>query len=130
MRIIFIGASMMLLPCAATADPQPTATEVFHLRTECKRPGDQLFQQEALPDKYGFSVYHSNYDKKSNRCYVEISNRYKDNLSGAASIFLYDGQGGGLIATCFPNSRADMIRGRSVTHDEACAYIQSKMDAG
>ena len=129
MRIIFIGASMMLLPYAASADPQPTATEVFHLRTECKKLGDQLFEKEGLPEKYGFTTYFSNYEAKTNRCYVQLNHRFKEHLTDRpASIYLYDGQGGGLIAMCTPN--ADNIRGRTVTHHEACAYIQSKMNAG
>ena len=55
-------------PCQASA--LPTATEIFHLKTECMELGEKLEKNARIPETA--VTMHSRYDPKSNRCYVEL----------------------------------------------------------
>lgn len=56
-------------PCQASA--LPTATEIFHLKTECMELGEKLEKNAKIPETA--VTMHSRYDPKSNRCYVEFA---------------------------------------------------------
>lgn len=65
-----ILASSLAPPWEAETLP-PTATEVFHLRSECAAFGAKILDESfARPNIDRDQVSH--YDTKSNRCYVEI----------------------------------------------------------
>lgn len=61
-------------PSLAQAGPQPTATEVFHLRSECAALGEKLLND--IGAKYrsvydvSFSDQLSHYNSRINRCYI------------------------------------------------------------
>jgi hypothetical protein len=120
--LIILSSSAVLigtLACSqakpsAAAQPQagvPTATEVFHLRSECAALGEKL-----LSDKqYAFiglaPVEVSHYNPATNRCYVVV------NFSGVGPHyrrFLYDGQTGeylgGMAGTQEENQFIDNAR--------------------
>jgi hypothetical protein len=69
------------LTCAAFAQTParpcgPTATEIFHLRTECREMGKQFDKEsEALvirrPEIGRVHFYAAHYNPQTNRCYVE-----------------------------------------------------------
>jgi hypothetical protein len=53
----------------------PTATEIFHLKTECMELGEKLEKNAENP---GTVVsMHSRYDPKSNRCYVQLQTTFQ-----------------------------------------------------
>jgi hypothetical protein len=67
-------------PGLAQTGPQPTATEVFHLRSECTALGEKLADRiEAGEAEYRAKEGHvtsfmpiSHYDPRTNRCYVQL----------------------------------------------------------
>jgi hypothetical protein len=124
---------LLVMTYGASADPQPTATEVFHLRTECKKLGDEILEKEKLPEENGFTDHFYNYDPATNRCFVLIVWRHFEKMGWGTEpwLRLFDGQAGALIAKCIRDpGNIGYIGRRSVTADEACAWIQSKIDAG
>lgn len=75
----------LIFPAAAQTAP-PTATEIFHLRTECAALADKMtheFEEMQLmvpipktirsPETY---ETHSHYDPTTNRCYADITSFY------------------------------------------------------
>ena len=94
-----ISTSLLLLTCALcscgrNADTvSPTATEVFHLRSECAD-----LAQKILKEHSGFGVQRalSHYEPATNRCYVELKN--------VDTHELYDGQTGEVLASTFRGS--------------------------
>lgn len=93
-------------PALAQAGPQPTATEVFHLRSECAALGEKLAARiEAEYRSEGrvtsFSPL-SHYDPLTNRCYVQSQflftvRKAPDDYS-YLNTCLYDGQTGEILA--------------------------------
>jgi hypothetical protein len=69
----------------------PTATEVFHLRSECAELGRKF---ESNQVGYRFVVMASHYDPKTSRCYVEVTV-----VDSETDHQLYDGQTGKLLAS-------------------------------
>jgi hypothetical protein len=55
----------------------PTATEIFHLRSECGGLGEKIRKQRqdegGMPDASWQTWQTSHYDPSNNRCYVKIS---------------------------------------------------------
>jgi hypothetical protein len=108
MRTLLIGivAGTVMVGTAAaqsnsTPPKAPTATEVFHLRTECAELGEKMLVKlydSPLADQ------ESHYDPSPNRCYVAIR-FWKGVLQDGVLVnpkltqtLLYDGQTGGLLA--------------------------------
>jgi hypothetical protein len=90
--------------------PQPTASEIFHLRGECEQLGQKISDEAAknLPS----SETHANYLLKNNRCYVTqthfpIENDPKENY---LFIWMEDGQSGDVLAA----TRIDYTTGKKV----------------
>lgn len=128
MRTLIALAVMALLFCSpVNAEPSPTATEVFHLRSECSNLGKQLLEENRVPSEHGFSNYFSKYDEETNRCYVMIKDTFLK--EHAAHLTLWDGQGGGVIAQWSSNDPGGLcfIKGQTVSPAEAFAYIQNMM---
>jgi hypothetical protein len=116
MRFAFIMLGA-LATCPAVAGPQPTATEIFHLRTECIKLGKELMKEYEKDGSINFLI--SKYDENSNRCYAHILYFYKDT---SRSISLYDAQGGGLIAEW--SKSYGTIKGENVSPELAYDYIE------
>jgi hypothetical protein len=104
-----IAGVALFLTTVLSASAQPTATEAFHLRSECAKCGEKILEnnpayvmaQENL--KKGKAPYtvtqQTHYNAKDNHCYVFLN--YIDYEKGpfAGSYSLYDGQTGELLAT-------------------------------
>ena len=82
----FLAVSLfILMPLQATAqNAPPTATEIFHLRTECAELADKLmhgFEEVTAmvqiptrsPETYSVSPH---YDPATNRCYADLTSFY------------------------------------------------------
>lgn len=82
-----------------TTTPPPTATEVFHLRSECAQLGQKILEGNVIGIKLTQDEV-SHYDPKTNRCYVQLTVMTAD-LSRPATYYattLYDGQTGEMLA--------------------------------
>ncbi len=67
-----LGCQSHRVAGAAPDDPgvaQPTATEIFDLRTKCSELGDKILRLNPV-DRSLSSEQNSHYDVKTNRCYV------------------------------------------------------------
>lgn len=84
----------------------PTASEVFHLRSECAKLGEKILSENFIGNALVQSQT-SKYDTKSNRCYVELfitsSDFSLDEDKKYRSSNLYDGQTGELLAYATEN---------------------------
>lgn len=151
MRYLALIAAVMTLaachkevPCPApheTATTQlPTATEVFHLRTECAQLGNKILDGNLIGSALTQEVV-SNYDPRDNRCYVDLTVSTADlNVSPFSPAyyqnrFLYDGQTHELLASSqIKNGEKSGIvfkfKGDSppVDFNGVSEYINSKMD--
>jgi hypothetical protein len=80
----------------------PTATEVFHLRSECAALGEKIMNENAIGKALTQSVY-TRYNPKTNRCYVHHVVQTADlSTPEDKSIFhdyLLDGQTKEMLAT-------------------------------
>ncbi len=78
----------------------PTATEVFHLRSECAKLGEGILEGNPIGSALTDSQV-SHYNPLTNRCYVELDVQNAD-LSGPVYYLhrtLWDGQTGELLAS-------------------------------
>jgi hypothetical protein len=75
--------------------PVPTATEVFHLCSECAKLGEKMLADYS---HYSSPTQTSHYNPLTNRCYVELF----DNGHGYHR-HLYDGQTGEILAVVDDN---------------------------
>lgn len=76
----------------------PTATEVFHLRSECASLGQKILDNNAIGNALTQSQV-SHYNPATNRCYVQLTVQ-SANLSGNYfSNYLFDGQTGDILAS-------------------------------
>jgi hypothetical protein len=77
LQAILFGVGLAF-PCVVVAQTAPTATEEFNLRIKCKQMADKKAENMEEGDrlltdtKRIFESHASNYDPKSNRCYIEI----------------------------------------------------------
>lgn len=91
----------------------PTATEVFHLRSECAALGDRIRSKNII----GIALTQdqvSHYDPKTNRCYVQLTVQTADvSNPNYFATYLYDGQTGEMLATAKMDHgrRAGMVFG-------------------
>jgi hypothetical protein len=78
----------------------PTATEVFHLRSECAKMGQQILNDNVVGLALSQSQV-SNYNEKTNRCYVELTVQSADMTKPMTVMhrYLFDGQTKELLAT-------------------------------
>lgn len=58
-------------PAVAIANQPPTATEVFHLRSECATLGEKILNRNFVGAAL-FQSQISHYNPETNRCYVEL----------------------------------------------------------
>jgi hypothetical protein len=91
-------------PQAAPTAQLPTATEVFHLRTECAQLGDKVLDDAIIGSALTKDVA-TNYDPHDNRCYVDLTISTADLTVSIGSPayyqnrILYDGQTHELLAS-------------------------------
>jgi hypothetical protein len=90
-----IALLILSIATAAQAMP-PTATEVFHLRTECARLGDKLSDEMVHGTQWTRSVV-TNYSEATNRCYVEMLDT--NETIGETTDSLFDAQTTDLLAS-------------------------------
>ena len=86
-------------PTAHPANQTPTATEVFHLRSECAQLGEKILRQNTVGNALTQSQV-SSYNPRTNRCHVELVVQTAD-LTKAheyLSRTLYDGQTGEMLS--------------------------------
>lgn len=77
----------------------PTATEVFHLRSECAALGKKILDENIVgPALHQTEI--SRYNPLTNRCYVELIVQSADLTKPLTSLsrYLYDGQTGEMLA--------------------------------
>ena len=77
----------------------PTATEVFDLRSKCAELGEKILKNTAIADGLTKDQL-SHYEPKTNRCYIQVT-VWNANPSKGDDHFqqhLYDGQTGQLLA--------------------------------
>lgn len=114
MRYFICFLALTLLACrnetpsspAVTAPPKapatwqlPTATEAFHLQSECVRLGEKILDGNLIGSALTQSQV-SHYSPRTNRCYVNLTVSTADLKSPDLymSNNLYDGQTGELLA--------------------------------
>lgn len=145
-------ASSFFWPCMArelspgVANSLPTATEVFHLRSECAALGRKILNDSLIGPGLSQSQV-SHYDPKSNRCYIELTIQTTpwDLLTGSGNridVYLFDGQTEELLAASHWEGRNDHKSGmvfdrRHETtgnengfYDDTKLYIETLMDEG
>jgi hypothetical protein len=78
---------------AQNAFSPPTATEIFHLRSECAALGRKLLNENVRGPALTQTQI-SRYNPLTNRCYVELTVQTGDKRKGMAHFTdtLYDGQ--------------------------------------
>lgn len=76
---------------SALTQRPPTATEVFHLRSECAELADKIMNENTIGIALTQSVL-SHYDPKTNRCYAELTVQSADLSGNYFAEYLYDGQ--------------------------------------
>jgi hypothetical protein len=78
----------------------PTATEIFHLRSECAALGRKILDHYSVGIALAKSQL-SHYDQKSNRCYVLYTAQTADLSQPRHTVHdtLWDGQTGELLAS-------------------------------
>lgn len=121
MRPSLIAFGILHFGLPANAGSQPTATEIFHLRTECGKLGKELLQDNET--KYANVYATSKYDEKINRCFVMLQFVFLKEKK--VQLYLYDGQGGGLIAMWSDNTA--QVKGENVEPSVARDYIMRTM---
>jgi hypothetical protein len=89
----------------------PTATEAFHLQSECVEMGKQVLEnnlaygmekldmEQGKMPKYDVTQL-AHYNAKDNHCYVELSSHDTGDPMKRAMQEVYDGQTGELVASC------------------------------
>lgn len=90
-----IAAAMLLFCSMASADPKPTATEVFHLRSECQKIVEELSSNPFTGSAWSTRVT-SNYNTEDGHCYMMVESTESGEGSKAgmscAAYSLYDAQ--------------------------------------
>lgn len=91
-----VALGLLLAQQPVRAGPQPTASEIFHLRTECGKLGDKVANEVNATLNYNKSLHFSKYDEEKNRCYVKVQTFMVD--GNYPAIRLYDAQTGRMLA--------------------------------
>ena len=135
---ILSGPLFLLIPGHAAAQTTPafqppTATEIFHLRSECVALANKILEDNAAPQNMTQSVA-SHYDPVTNRCYVELIHQtanYTDPDQTYLRI-LFDGQTSQQLAATeirqgfTSGSIEEKLKGPD-TYEDATAYMDEKM---
>lgn len=132
---VVMTATLVLLSQSNGQRKPPTATEIFHLRTECgelaakvlKRDfPDELDRQDSIISK----GVESKYNPRTNRCTVKIT---FVTLS-YVSVAMLDGQTNEELAWIYVDNRTGKrmatIKREPATYDEADRYIRKSMTDG
>lgn len=112
----------------------PSATEVFHLRSECANLGVKILNESIIGIALTQSQI-SHYNPKTNRCYIEVTVQSGD-LTKPVEImsrYLYDGQTGEILgyAVIKKGVRTGVVFKRSIYGFEgASSYIDEMMRDG
>jgi hypothetical protein len=117
----------------------PTATEVFQLRSQCAKLGEQMLQDIFIGSALTEDQL-SHYEPRTNRCYVEVTVRTVDLTKPNPYInrTLYDGQTKELLAFARTEKgvKSGMVFDRqgpstnptkNLGWEDASAYIDEKM---
>jgi hypothetical protein len=86
-----LAALLLTETVAQNSSSLPTATEVFHLRSECAALGEKILEAHSLGLPPTSEISH--YNLQTNRCYVELESS-DPTLPFYHSRSLYDGQTG------------------------------------
>jgi hypothetical protein len=82
---------------ARNASPEPTAAEVFHLRSECAALGQKILDSHPVNPSTGeYQISH--YEPRTNRCYVRLDRISLESTTSDYSRLLFDGQTGESLA--------------------------------
>lgn len=139
-KTIVILCSMSLFTCRQkvpddAASRQPTAAEIFTLRTKCTELGDKIFENNLIGSALTQSQV-SHYNPNTNRCYVELDVSTVDltKVGGYHTRTLYDGQTREMLVHISDNNgkRGYYVKGVSlldgtVTCEVALAKIEPLM---
>lgn len=104
-------------PVSPPAFRPPTATEAFHLQSECVALGEKILN-ESIHGRALSASQLSKYDPKTNRCYVALTVETAD-LDKYREIYhhyLYDGQ------------TKDLLGWASIDHGQKGGTIRSRPD--
>lgn len=128
----------------SAAQMQPTATEAFHLRQECKSLADKKAEEllSINPDFQQLitSYSKSKYDLKSSRCYIEIFKSWRYGKQRESEMYvrqIYDGltddllayaqiQNGKKMGLIFDGAHVADV-GKNLGWDDADNYITNMM---
>jgi hypothetical protein len=96
--------ALALLACTKSKDPpaankqdgplpyrSASASEVFNLRTQCAKLGDEILEGEIVGPALTKDIA-THYNPKTNRCYAQVTIQPSDLSGGDSSTYLYDGQ--------------------------------------
>ena len=163
LQAVLFGVGLAF-PCGVIAQTAPTATDEFK-QIECKQMGDEKAEsmtERPMTDAKGASVglkpadvafmnkqieqrmanvilasHASNYDPKSNRCYIEIVRQWRDGRDFEFEQYvrqIYDGQTNNLLAYARINMglkigvvNDDYRSTADDSFDNANAYMDQKM---
>jgi hypothetical protein len=139
MKIFTAALFVLALSFQATAQPvvqPPTASEVFHLRSECAVLSQKILSGLVIPPPL-FGSEASHYDPSTNRCYAEIYVQTDDidtppEKRKETSRYLYDGQTGEMLAGArmlLGQRSGNVFDGQRLNSDylDAMADISEKM---
>jgi len=119
-------------PSTAAAHQLPTATEVFHLRSECAQLGEKILNNNFIGRALTQSQV-SHYNPKTNRCHVELTVQSADMTKPpeVMSGYLFDGQTGEMLAYARiekgKQSGMSFKKGGIIGFEEARSYIDEVM---
>jgi hypothetical protein len=113
---------------AENAFSPPTATEVFHLRSECAALGQKIRERYQLP----FPTVQeeiSHYNVRTNRCYVEIKSITSTIPTREILRMLFDGQTGERLAITYAGNggKQSRVAHKNVGWNDASRYIDTMM---
>lgn len=99
---LFAGCQKSSSPASAVNSPSfpnPTATEIFDLRSKCAELGEKILKNTAIAAELKKEEL-SHYEPKTNRCYVRLTawNANPGKSGEYFQQFLYDGQTGQMLA--------------------------------
>src|SRR5262245_53323213 len=95
---ILIASVPLTIASAQPTHQLPTATEVFNLRSRCAALAQKILEENTVGSALSQSQI-SNYEPRTNRCYVEITTQAIDpSKLDYNSQILFDGQTGEMLA--------------------------------
>jgi hypothetical protein len=121
---LFIGRGT-----AENPSPQPTATEVFHLRSECAALGEKIPSSPTIAPGITVSPI-SHYEPRTNRCYVVLNTvDAPQPFTHASRRYLFDGQTGEMLAytDVRDGEKSAAIGDKRAGWDEVSQYIDTMM---